>query len=73
MMKEIMGRFMFFILFVLILIVVIAVYQWLNSLFSFGSPYDMPSGDAVKVFQTYDSLEQYSIPDRLIWFFRYGE
>ncbi|GIP15214.1 hypothetical protein J40TS1_08560 [Paenibacillus montaniterrae] len=72
-MKELVGRFLFFLLFVVLLVVVTAAYQWLHSLFSFGSPYDMPSGDAVKVFHSGSTLEQYSIPDRLIWFFRYGE
>lgn len=73
MMKEMAGRFFFFLLFVILLIVVTAAYQWLQSLFSFGSPYEMPSGDAVKVFQSNEALDGYSIPDRLIWFLRYGE
>lgn len=73
MMKEWLGRFMFFLLFVVLLIIVTAAYQWLHDLFSLGSPYDMPSGDAVKVFQAGETLDSYSIPDRLIWFLRYGE
>ncbi|MFC6332346.1 DUF4227 family protein [Paenibacillus septentrionalis] len=73
MMKEMGQRFLFFILFVLLVIIVTTAYDWVQGLFSFGSPYDAPSGDAVKVFSMTNEIEQYSIPDRLLWFFRYGE
>jgi len=72
MMKDMLHRFLFFILFVLLVIVVTAAYDWLQSLFS-GSPYDHPGADAVKVFQMTTDIETYSIPDRLLWFLRYGE
>ncbi|MCM3633131.1 DUF4227 family protein [Paenibacillus camelliae] len=72
MMKEMFHRFMFFLLFVLLVIVITAAYDWVQSLL-IGSPYEHPGADAVKVFQMNTDLDSYSIPDRLLLFFRYGE
>jgi len=72
--REIYKGFMFFIVFMVLLLIVASGYQWLKGKIDPFHSHSKPMGDAVKVFQQDTvTVEQWTIPDRLLWFFTYGE
>ncbi len=72
--RELFKRFIFFITFMVLLFIVAGGYQWLKGIISPFDSHSKPMGDAVKVFnQQIVTVDQWTIPDRLLWFFSYGE
>lgn len=73
-MRDMLHKLMFFLLFIVLLVIVATAYHWVQSFFQSYSHYSKPMGDALKVFQSStDYVDKGSMPDRLVWFLWYGE
>ncbi|WP_028561358.1 DUF4227 family protein [Paenibacillus pinihumi] len=69
-----LSRLAFLVLFVLLTVLVFGGYRFFMTKLMLVDPYEVPQGQALKVFQPDGSKpEKVSLSDRLRWFYLYGE
>ncbi|HIW35127.1 MAG TPA: YqzK family protein [Candidatus Paenibacillus intestinavium] len=74
MVKDMVHKLIFFLLFIVLLVIVASAYHWVQQMIQPNTHYQKPIGDAVKVFDSSPHyIDKSSMPDRLVWFLWYGE